>query len=432
MMKMKWKVLGMTALLGIVMGTVAACGNKSSDGGSKKKDTDTLTVLLSEEPSETNALNIAFNTWAEETGHKLKTIVIPYDDQLTKFPLMVKNNDVPDIIATTRLTRLYPEEFVDLKKEIDTTMFDETALKVISQDYSGDEVLAAPNQYTITTYFYNVDAFNKAGITPPTEEKPWTLDQLYENAEKLKESGGVKYGMAVDFSRARYDNFMYSNGGSMTVKDKDSFEVTINSKENQKTLETFIQANNDGILPKVIWTGGSSDNPADYFKNGDVGIYLSGSWNYEPFNTDIKDFEFALMPSPKGTVQQSAITGGSGLAIPKEAAGKDLAVDFLKWLYKEENYKTYLSNDKGLSFIKDISVVDEDPKIAKDYELMQAEMAHVTDQFLVDEESEWRNYLDNEYRDYLKQAVSGEMTAKEALDTFADELAKKSDWEVKK
>lgn len=424
------KFLGLLAAA-VMMGTLAGCGGGSSNGDKSDSKSDTLKVLLSEEPSETNALNIAFKTWAKETGNKLETIVIPYDDQLTKFPLMVKNNDVPDIVATTRLTRLYADEFTNLKDEIDTSIFDETALKIISQDYSGTDVLAAPNQYTITSYFYNVDAFEKAGITPPTSDAPWTLDELYANAEKLKESGAVKYGMAVDFSRARYDNLMYSNGGSMTEKDGDSFDVTINSKQNQETLQKFIDLNNDGVMPKVIWTGGSSDNPADYFKNGDVGIYLSGSWNYEQFSNDISNFEFGIMPSPKGTVQQSAISGGSGLAVPKSAKGKDLAVDFLNWLYEEDNYKTYLTNDKGLSFIKDVTVVDEDPKIAKDYEVLQDEMEFVTSQFLVDEESEWRNYLDNEYRDYLKQAVSGELTAKEALDSFAKDLAKKSDWKEK-
>lgn len=424
------KIYGLLAAV-TLLGTLAACGNNSSESKDSGEKSDKLTVLLSEEPSETNALNIAFKTWAEEKGKELETIVIPYDDQLTKFPLMVKNNDVPDIVATTRLARLYPDEFIDLKDEIDTSVIDDTALKIISQTYSGEQVLVAPNQYTITSYFYNVDAFNKAGIAPPTVENPWTLDQMYDAAEKLKESGGVKYGMAVDFSRARYDNLMYSNGGSMTEKSGDTFDVTINSDENVKTLEQFIEMNDSGVMPKVIWTGGSSDNPADYFKNGDVGIYLSGSWNYEQFTNDISDFDFAVMPSPKGTVQQSALTGGSGLAIPKSAEGKELAIDFIKWLYEEDNYKTYLTNDKGLSFIKDIEVVDEDPDIAKDYEIMQSDMENVTEQFLVDEESEWRNYLDNEYRDRLKQAVSGELTAKEALDSFAEDLAEKSDWKIK-
>lgn len=424
------KIYGLTLGLATVA-LLSACGGGGTTGSSGGEGSDTLKILLSEEPSDTNALNIAINAWAEETGNKVETIVIPYDDQLTKFPLMVKNNDVPDLVATTRLTRLYPEEFVDLSQEIDTTMFNETALQIISQDFSNEEVLAAPNQYTVTCYFYNADALEEAGITPPTEEDPWTIEEMYGYATQLQESGNVKYGFASDFSRARYDTLMYANGGSMTEKAGDTFEVTINSQENIDTLQEFIDLNDAGVMPKVIWTGGSSDNPADYFKNGDVGIYLSGSWNYEQFYNDISSFEFAVMPSPAGTVSQASIAGGSGLAVPSTSENKDLAVNFLSWLYEEDNYKEYLTNDKGLSFIDGISVENEDEKVAADYAVMQAEMEQVTDTFLVDEESGWRNYLDNEYRDYLKQAVSGELTAEEALNAFAEDLSQKSEWQVK-
>ena len=54
------------------------------------------------------------NKWADETGNTVDIMVIPYDDQLTKFPLMAKNNDLPDLLSTTRLARLYPDEFEDL------------------------------------------------------------------------------------------------------------------------------------------------------------------------------------------------------------------------------------------------------------------------------------------------------------------------------
>ena len=54
------------------------------------------------------------------------------DDQLTKFPLMAKNNDLPDLLSTTRLARLYPDEFEDLGKCIDTSIFEPQALQIIS------------------------------------------------------------------------------------------------------------------------------------------------------------------------------------------------------------------------------------------------------------------------------------------------------------
>lgn len=78
-----------------------------------------LKVMLSEEPSSEDALLNTMKKWASETGNTLDVMVIPYEDQLTKFPLMARNNDLPDLIATTRLSRLYPDEFLDMAKHFD-------------------------------------------------------------------------------------------------------------------------------------------------------------------------------------------------------------------------------------------------------------------------------------------------------------------------
>ena len=408
--------------------TPAASGSTAASGSAEAPTGQTLKVMLSEEPSSGDSFTTTLNKWAEETGNSVELMVIPYADQLTKFPLMAKNKDLPDLVSTTRLSRLYPDEFVDLGQVVDTSIFEPMALEIISQEYNSDKLSCLPLQFTITNVFYNKDAFEAAGLEVPTVDDRWTMDEVYEAAAKLMADGGVKYGMAVDFSRARYDNLMYMNGGSMVEKDGDSFKVAINSQANIDTLQTFVDKNNEGIMPKAIWAGGSTDNPGDYFKNGDVGMYFSGSWNYNAFTTDITGFEWGVMPSPVGSVSGSAILGGSGLAVPENSANKDLALSFIKWFYEEENFSYYLDLDKGLSSLTGVTYQPADEKAAADYTVLQAEVGQTTTLFSVDESSMWRNYLDNEYRDALKQAVNGDMTAEEALNDFAAALAEKSGW----
>ena len=67
-----------------------------ANGQSEQKATGprTLSVLLSEEPSSGDALSLILDKWAAETGNKVERLVIPYDDQITKFPLMAKNKDL--------------------------------------------------------------------------------------------------------------------------------------------------------------------------------------------------------------------------------------------------------------------------------------------------------------------------------------------------
>ena len=424
------------ALAATLAVSLAACGGSTSSAASGSAATgdtasaggQTLKVMLSEEPTDGDSFSNTLKKWAEDTGNEVEIMVIPYDDQLTKFPLMAKNKDLPDLISTTRLTYLYPDEFLDLSEFIDPSIFEPQALQFINQDYTSDSVRCVPQQFTITNVFYNKDAFEAAGLTAPTVDDRWTMEEVYDAARKLQESGAVKYGMAMDFSRARYDNLMYMNGGSLVEQDGDSFKVVVDSAENVATLQSFIDANNEGIMPKAIWAGGSSDNPGDYFQNGDVGMYFSGSWNYNTFRTEITNFEFAVMPSPLGSVSGSAILGGAGLAVPAEAANKDLAVSFLEWFYTPENFSYYLELDKGLSSLTEVTYQPADENAAADYQVLQAEVAQTTDAFVVDESSEWRNYYDNEYRDALKQAVNGDLSAQDALTEFATALAEKAGW----
>lgn len=410
--------------------SLAACQSKdgAENGGQSTSGEKTLKVLAPEEPGSEDALNNAIDKWAAEAGVKIERIVISHDDQLTKFPSMAKNQDLPDLIQTTRLHQLYPEEFIDMSAVVDLSLFEDSALKIVGKDYKSDKISGLPSQFTTTNFYYNQDAFEAANIQPPTPDNPWTWDELYANAAKIQESGAVKYGFAADVSRARYDILMYANGGSMVTQNGDSFQVAINSPANVSTLEQFVKANEDGVMPKAIWAGGSTDNPVEYFKNGDVAILLSGSWNYNSMTTDISKFAFGVMPSPKGSSSQAAIIGGSALAIPEHAKNKELAQEFIKWFYTEENFKEYIQNDKGLSSLKSVVYEPEDEKAAQDYRILQDEAGFVTDTFMVDESSAWRTYKDNEYRDYIKRAVSGEMTAKEALDAFAKELSESSGW----
>lgn len=407
--------------------SLVACGKSDTETSA---NSNKIKVLLSEEPGSEDALNNALKKWADEKGITVERIIISHDDQLSKFPAMAKNKDLPDLISTTRLHQLYPDEFKDMSTIVDLSRFEETALKIVGKDYTSDKISGLPSQFTITNFYYNADAFEKAGIEVPTAEEPWTWDELYANAEKLQQEGGVKYGFASDVSRARYDILMYANGGSLVEKSGETFKVTVNSTENVETLERFVKANEDGIMPKAIWSGGSTDNPVEYFKNGDVAILLSGSWNYNPMLNEVKNFEFGVMPSPKGVESQAAIIGGAALAIPEQAKNSELAEDFIKWFYDEVNFKNYIQEDAGLSSLKDVVYEPTNEKAAKDFEILQGEVDYVTDTFMIDESSSWKTYKDNEYRDYIKRAVSGEMTAKQALDAFAKELSEASNWEI--
>lgn len=424
------------SLIAIMALSLAACGNSkgnmSSTSSTTSSKTGTIRVLLSEEPAAGDAFKTVLDTWSRETGNKVDLVIIPYDTQLTKFPAMAKAGDVPDLVATTRLHQLYPNDFVNLGKVVDTSIFNEKALKLVGAAYRSDEITGLPYQYTVTNMYYNKTLFDKAGIkAPTTPDQQWTWDQFITNVKAIQKKTGVKYGFACDYSRARYDTIMYQFGGSLVQKAGNTFEITADSKANVDALTMFVKLNNDGTMPKAIWAGATTDNPADYFANGNVAVLLSGSWNYSKFKNEIKSFEWGAMVTPK-EVSSAAIIGGAALAVPKEAKNKDLAIDFLKWFFEKKNYQIFINIDKGPSALKAVQYEPDNDFDKVNLPIIYNEVNYVTDSFLTDENSGWRIYLDNEYRDDLTQAVNGSMTPKQALDDFANRLSQKSGWKIAK
>lgn len=182
------------ALAAAMAASLAACGGSSAAStassaattdtaasGAASAGGQTLKVMLSEEPGEGDAFATTLNKWADETGNTVDIMVIPYEDQLTKFPLMAKNNDLPDLLSTTRLARLYPDEFEDLGQCIDTSIFEPQALQIISQNYLTDKLSVLPQQFTITNVFYNKDA-------PASSARRWTTAGPWTRSMRLPRS----------------------------------------------------------------------------------------------------------------------------------------------------------------------------------------------------------------------------------------------------
>ena len=114
----------------------------------------TLSVMLSEEPGEQDALGNVLNHWAEESGNTIKKIIISHDDMRSKFPAMAKNKDLPDIVSTTFLHQIYPDEFVNMEDVVDLSKFNQSALNIVGKSYSSDAITGITEQFTTTCVFY--------------------------------------------------------------------------------------------------------------------------------------------------------------------------------------------------------------------------------------------------------------------------------------
>lgn len=134
--------LSAAALIAAMGLSLTACGG-SKDASSDAASSDaassggqTLKVMISEEPVEGDALSTSLDNWAAETGNTIERIVISNDDMKSKFPSMAKNHDLPDLVATTGLHQLYPDEFVKMDEVLDLSIFNQQALDIVCKSYT--------------------------------------------------------------------------------------------------------------------------------------------------------------------------------------------------------------------------------------------------------------------------------------------------------
>ena len=327
------------ALAAAMAASLAACGGSpaastassaattdTAASGAASAGGQTLKVMLSEEPGEGDAFATTLNKWADETGNTVDIMVIPYDDQLTKFPLMAKNNDLPDLLSTTRLARLYPDEFEDLGKCIDTSIFEPQALQIISQNYLTDKLSVLPQQFTITNVFYNKDAFDACGIT----DTPKTWDEFLTVCQTLKDNGYEPLALDGAYANFNFYNHLVRHLGEDAIAELGKNGGWADNEAAVTAAQEIIDFVNAGYLAE----GAPDAYPASQTKVGLGTAAMIVCANYVTSEVDAAvgepvNWGFFNYPEVEGNVDASAYAGANSLAISSNCENPQAAFDFI-------------------------------------------------------------------------------------------------------
>ena len=190
----------------------------------------------------------------------------------------------------------------------------------------------------VCVVYYNKDMFDKAGLEYPTSD--WTWDDLLTKAKrfvKTDKDGTKTFGFADDWPL--WDNFVYSNGGTLVDDYKNPKKCLIDSKE---ALEA-IKYRQDLIYKHKVMPSPSNMSAmggvgaSDLFLNGKTAMFLSGIWK-TPFFRDIRGFKWDAVMFPKGpTGKRGFMMSGGGYAVVNKTKNPDAAWKLV----------TYLSGDEG-------------------------------------------------------------------------------------
>ena len=222
-------------------------------------------------------------------------------------------------------------------------------------------------------FFYDVDAFEAAGLDPNVP--PTTWQELEEYAAALTIKDGDEFAQ-IGFSPASITNYpfkewlMLNNGDLIS---EDGRTILFNSPEGVETLEWlvgFYDRLYGGFENVIDLTGdpeSSGRNSRDIWYNDHLAMHVDGVWHLAQLQTSApdKNVQAALMPyngeNPDATVRNA---GGIGWAysIPKGAAHPDEAWEWLKYTTAGEgNHDFFLMQGRPTPVVE----YNDDPAFAE-------------------------------------------------------------------
>ena len=160
--------------------------------------------------------------------------------------------------------------------------------------------------------FYNKSLFRSSGLSP--DQPPGTWSEMLAAARSIHKPGKGIYGFGMNAGERyvlfkKFMPFAWGNGGAVLSSDLARSEM--NSPENLAALEFYLSLKPYSVLER-------QDMIDEMFKQGKIGLMLSGGWNLKRIPEDAPGLEFgvALMPKPDSGGTHASFAGAEILVFP--------------------------------------------------------------------------------------------------------------------
>ena len=177
------------------------------------------------------------------------------------------------------------------------------------------QMLSFPFNSSTTVFYYNKDAFKKAGLN--ADKAPTTWPEVFEATKKLKASGHscpmtlAWQGWTQLESFSAWHNVEFATHKNGLAADGYKARLKINSPLHVRHIDNLAQAAKNG---EFVYKGRGS-NPNAAFVSGECAMIQASSGSYGDFAKNAK-FNFGIAPLPyypdvKGAPQNTVIGGAS-------------------------------------------------------------------------------------------------------------------------
>ena len=430
--------MALTMAAVMAMGAVAGCGSKSEEPAPAEAPAEPGGDQA-EAPAESTGegVTIKFQYWADNTDYsqlmqdiiakfnaengKGITVVgeeAPWDGgsysenlfnakmgggdvdvstwKLTSTPLFVNNDLLADLTPFI--------DAWDKKDDIDQNMYD-----VMKQAGGSDSIYVMPWNVQVLYVYYRPSIFEQAQVEVPT-----TYEEFLTAIEKctLDTDGDGKtdvYGFGMRGSNGGQEpwgSFVYGRGGS--------FE-DMTTAESIQGMQDFIDIYNKGFVPPSA-AGDGFQQIIDNFKSGLTAMTIhhtgSSAQMVETFGDDVSAFPF---PAGKG---QWTSMGDTETVIFESCENKEAAFEWVAYLAAGEGQKMWCEGTGNVPVSKTVQAGD----FFQNDRFMKASIdgqPYAGILPILDTTTEWISTI---WPETMSQALTGKLSAEEAMNTLQEEL----------
>ena len=294
----------------------------------------------------------------------VKVEVVPWDNLEQRLTTDIAGGTAPDIamIGTRWLL-----DFVknDIAEPLDSYIAPEFKARFLENflepsTISG-KLYGLPVAASARAMYYNKDIFVKAAITDPPEN--W--DTLVADAKKIRALGNDIYGFALQGKEIETDAYWYyslwTHGGELIEGTKSG----IASPAAVAALTLYRSLIDEG-LTEPNPTGYNRQDIEGLFKQGRIGMILTGPWLRGQIKTDAPNLNYGIAPIPAGTTKATyAVT--DSMMLFRSSQQKTIAWQFLSEAAFRPKWRIEFTTKEG--FLPVTKVEAEQPQFTNDPQL---------------------------------------------------------------
>lgn len=371
---------------------------------------------------------------ASNTDVKVVVDTVPYNTIGQELPVQVQAGKGPDIARVTNAPG-FVGEYLDLRPLLkDAKYWDDNFPAIMLQSMrTGDDktgLYGYPNQFTVTGPFINRTLFEQAGIDVPSDKSDSvTWEEWTKAATDVAKATDTKYAIVMDRSGHRFAGPALSEGATFLGADG---KVTIDTPGFRTMANILIGWHKDNLAPADVWlgSGGNYAGAADYFTNGQLVFYMSGSWQIQNFASKIGDaFDWEAVPNPTGPGGSTGMPGGTTLVAFKETQHPNEVARVMEYLASHDVSAEFVA--KTLFIPGHLDLAKEGVKYETDSKPAQAalgvflkEVPKLKDEGYALNAYRFNSALFNAIRDRLTQVMTGELSLDDGIKRAQEDVDK--------